>query len=166
MDIRNWPVDRIMQLPDCCFGQRTEHIFSYDSMGGLPRILFGRCALPDVCVIWELYCNNWHRIRADLYEGVDIDIRLGDFLPIGTAQFNTLEPVFKCRTVDPQSEDSFQGRVHLTRLRKVIFPQGRRFVTMFDDVTDCSQTQIVALVVSSIPTEVPDWLISGPGRSL
>ncbi|GAH72945.1 unnamed protein product, partial [marine sediment metagenome] len=54
MDVRNWPADRIMQLPDHCFGRRwlVSVIGARSEIG--PAFDISEAGLPEWTVIWNL----------------------------------------------------------------------------------------------------------------
>lgn len=164
MNIANWSLNRIMQLPDFCFGRRWP-ISIFGSERGI-NIAYdiAECALPEKTVIWELHVRGSGTEGIFYYAG----LRLGDKLPTTAAEFNALELLFPCL------DDYRIGRsgvklqkgleLHLTQLRYPVLSAGRRFVGSFETTFESYQEVHVAFIVSSVPTEVPDWLISGPGR--
>ena len=53
MDIRNWPMNRIMQLPDCCFSRRWPVGVSWLGEAVSVGYDISEAGLPERCVIWE-----------------------------------------------------------------------------------------------------------------
>ena len=93
MEIRNWPMDRIMQLPDHCFGRRFSVIFS-GSVGAFGTSYFiSELSLPDRCVLWEL--NMFSRTAtADIPFGqIRYSFKLGTKLPASDAEVALLDDI-------------------------------------------------------------------------
>lgn len=164
MNISQWPLSRIMQLPDCCFGRRWPVIFSGYETAGASSYLISRTGLPDMCVLWEVWTSAifvWSDNLGFPVGRTTYGLRLGDQLPVGLAQWREFEPLF------PESEEAdYILRPHfvLRNIRKPFHAQGRRVVLHLNR-NDIEQTSWnVGLIFSSIPTEVPDWLISGIAR--
>ncbi|MBA7479329.1 hypothetical protein ES707_14763 [subsurface metagenome] len=161
MDIRNWPLDRIMQLPDCCFGRR--YVISASALSSLGVLGYdiSELALPERCVIWEL--AGWAgKENLDL---AYFRIALGDQLPTTVAQMNALEPLipgFGPQGPEPRRIDIYVNIGKLfNNIRMPLAAAGRRLVLEVASLPTKNCRFSVAVVVSSIPTEVPDWLCSG-----
>lgn len=160
MDIRHWPLDRIMQLPDSCFGRRFIISCSLSYTG--PDNLFdiSELAFPEQCVIWQLVVITT--------AGYDPDnsyrMALGDMLPAGTTEFNALEPLIPglgLQGAEPRHIRLGAGSpLSFEQLRMPVHTMGRRLVVNFINVTSAQFGIIVGLVVSSIPMEISDCLLS------
>lgn len=166
MDIRNWPLARILQLPDWCFGRRWPIMLRLELGVAATGYLISDMALPDRCVLWEVIIKSIAVNAAQVSGRAEVQVALGDQLPAGAtaaAIFAAYENMFPgvegLRNAIPSI-----GR--LSKLRTVYHAQGRRVVVFFDNRSTQTRDFIVVMVFSSIPTEVPDWLISGAGRSL
>ncbi len=166
MNIADWGIGRIMQLPDFCFGRRW--LVSCSRKGADPGAGWdiSEIAFPERIVLWEV-C-----VYASGALGVTDTIRLalGDQLPTAAAMMDVLEPFLPgwgLQGAEPRVilVPNYEF-ISVTRLRQFIITAGRRLV--METSADIAVTEAVAVlaVVSSIPKEVPDWLISGPGRSL
>lgn len=150
-----------MQLPDCAFGERWPIILQGAGSTGIPVYRISMGALPEWTVIWEIWgstcatVGSWCRFR----------FRLGDQLPTTEAQFQGMDALFRgfedyvglgsaimFNPVNPPT---------LRRLRVPVHAAGRRLVMGFDVTSAIAQPICAGLVISSIPKEVPDWLISG-----
>lgn len=165
MDIRKWPLDRIMQLPDCCFGQRYAVSCYQVSLGPAPDWDISEVALPEKCVLWEL-------IFYSVYAGLPamwFRLALGDQLPTGTGQMDGLSPLIMGLGMQGPAPRrilfSLSGSAVRMKMRKLIETSGRRLVLEVACGGPGSTSIQVCIVVSSIPTEVPDWLCSGNLRS-
>ncbi len=166
MDIRNWPIDRIMQLPDWCFGRRWPIIFSHTTLTASSDIYLSEFALPDRCVLWEIDQDikpNVAFIGNPVYFS---GIALNDNVPANAAEFAACENMMPgCDNILNQIK-GWYGELSLRRLRYPYQAQGRRVTYYFYNWTSDDAVHALSLIFSSVPTEVPDWLISGPGRSL
>ncbi len=58
MDIRNWPLSQIMQLPDAAFGRRWPVGLAYAFAGAGAEFDISEAALPERFVIWEVLSTN------------------------------------------------------------------------------------------------------------
>ncbi|MBA7627280.1 hypothetical protein ES703_34742 [subsurface metagenome] len=160
MNIRDWPLGRIMQLPESCFGRRFPIWVELHNTPGQLTWDISELAFPEVAVIHEF------TIWASGVSGHSADIRLalGDQLPTTSAMMFALEPLFSgfgFAYIEPRaSRIAATTQLLLSQLRMPISTSGRRLV--FELSTGLGQTVAcgVCLVVSSIPTEVPDCLLS------
>lgn len=160
MDIRDWPLDRIMQLPDHCFGRRWPIGLQATLLNAEPVFDISEFALPERCVIWEVVLVG--RIAA--FASVELCLALGDQLPPDDAAFAVLELVFG----GVESAAGVRGAIEtptlsihqVTKLRVPLQTSGRRFVGRFIRREAMVAAADVIIVVSSIPREVPDCLLS------
>ena len=165
MDIRHWGLNRIMQLPDHCFGRRFLVSSNMNVLAAQRVWDISEVALPDVCVIWELVIMVAGTFGTFLW----VQIALGDQLPAAVATFDALDPLFmglgeqgaEPRTIRVEADNV----LHLDRLRMPVAAQGRRLVVEMTTDDGITASGMVAIVVSGVPKEVPDWLVSGNLRS-
>lgn len=165
MDISQWGIGRIMQLPDCVFGRRWPIIFTLHAAAEGSQYFISEIALPDVCVLWELYGFSSPLGSAVTPPLSVTSIMLGDQLPTTDAEMALMEPLLPGADELVANMRSTRGRLELTRLKVPISAQGRRVVVRFQVGSIVPVVLALGLVFSSVPKEVPDWLISGPGRS-
>lgn len=165
MDIRSWPLDRIMQLPDHCFGRRWPVGVGFYTGAGISFFDISEAALPERCVIWGL------AFAAELPSTGDhctFSFSLGDILPTTLAEFNAFDVLFRdfgyTVTLRRAFTISYGNGFVWVPLRYNLESGGKRLVTYIVRSTP-SVLPWAAIVVSSVPTEVPDWMISGPARS-
>lgn len=166
MHIEHWTLNRKMQLPDHCFGRRFVVGLSFIVL--TEDIYYDICEipLPDLAVIWELSIWVPNSISGDSI----LRLALGDKLPGTQAEFEALEPVFQSigsPTVGPRRiwmQDI--GDYALRTLRMPIEPQGRRLVGELEAGGAAEGQVLVNMVVSGIPREIPDWLVSGIPKNL
>ncbi|MBA7684077.1 hypothetical protein ES703_92467 [subsurface metagenome] len=165
MDIRNWSMNRIMQLPDCCFGRRWPVGLSFGIRNADPVFDICEAALPEVCILWEVSLF----VRGLLQTSAGFLLALGDQLPTTEAEFFACETVFS----GIEAPEAHRGEIefdshsgpHIFHIRQPVATAGRRFVGRAIRVLGETAGVQAFIVISSIPTEVPDWLISGQGRS-
>lgn len=160
MDVRNWSMDQIMQLPDSCFGTRFLVSANAISDAGEAAWDISELGFPETVVIWEFsifspaYAPGDHVCR----------IALGDQLPATTAAMGALEPLlpgFGAQGAGPRNVRILSNTpVRFNKLRVPIRAGGRRLIVEIDPAAEVALNVEVMLVVSSIPTEVPDCLLS------
>lgn len=160
MDIRDWPMDQVMQLPDCCFGRRFVVSVSVRVVHPFVGWDISELALPERCVIWELV-GVVGRVNFD----VDyIRLALGDQLPTGTVMVDALDPLIPglgLTGAEPRRIINwYLGYISLVNLRMPIATAGRRLVMEVVAVAEKKANIMVVIAVSSIPREVPDCLVS------
>lgn len=160
MDVSKWPIGRIMQLPDHCFGQRWLVGVASNRATTGPGFDISELGLPEECVIWNL--AMWYTQGAQAFLG--IYLALGDQLPATEAAFTALEPLFKDigpffiqrRRIEMIAE---AGLIHFP-MRKYVHAGGRRLVGEFYMGATSAQVATAVITVSSVPKEVPDCLLS------
>ncbi|MBA7592028.1 hypothetical protein ES708_34200 [subsurface metagenome] len=160
MDIRDWSLNKIMQLPDCAFGRRWPFSAVGEGTSLLPAFRISLCALPEWCVLWEVVV-----VSALVTEfRASIELRLGDQLPTTKPEFQTHElllPCLECLQLNPSRIMGEPGQpTALTRLKFPVRSAGRRLLTQHASNGLTEVESAVYTVWSSIPTEVPDWLCS------
>jgi len=161
MDIRNWPMNKIMQLPDCCFGRRWPIVFTGWNTVALYALYISEIGLPDKCILWELWLSALGTEPGWVLEDMSLTLSLGDKLPATLLEFRALENMFPEADEIEDTERLLRPNFHLTNLRKPYHSQGRRVVLKATSTRMIGTVWSVGLVFSSIPTEVPDWLCSG-----
>lgn len=165
MKIDNWPLDRIMRLPDWCFGRRW-WVGSY--MGSPTGVVEYRMCeenLPDKFVIWRFM--SCCRCAAPV-NPMRLTIRLGDHQPEDMADAMAMDRLFKGISTPGIAYEFYLSQWDLTWMdceRMLVESSGRKlcFVTNGDQVTEYEMT--VAVLISSMPKEVPDWIVSGLDKS-
>jgi hypothetical protein len=161
MRIDHWPFDRIMQLPDWCFGQRYVVSCSPRAYDGALAWDISEIALPEKFVLWELLWDSYNCSWPIDY----IRIALGDQLPTAHAQFMELTPLIMGLGAQGPEPREIAGCIyqplHLVNIRKPYQSCGRRLVCEAYATAGKTNYTHVIIVVSAMPKEVPDWLISG-----
>ncbi|MBA7532758.1 hypothetical protein ES705_24988 [subsurface metagenome] len=165
MNIRNWPMDQIMQLPDCCFGTRWPVSCGVTSSAVIDQFTIVKTGLPDRCVLWELLVL----VKSEMAQLFQVEFAWGDQLPPDLSAWNQLQKMFPCQGVQDASNYYWEGGGHgdlaLRRLRMPSPASGQRPCMRVDKTSTAEYMVTAIFVVSSFPTEVPDWLISEYRRS-
>ena len=160
MDIRDWPMDRIMALPDCCFGRRWP--IGLGAEGDAVETVYNiaESALPDIFVLWEIAMV----VTASFTAFVQFEIRLGDQLPVVAADFEAMELLLPGvqNSAGVRSAYTLIGTINraIRGLRVPVKAQGRRLVVAYSALVEGAWAAEIDFVVSSVPKEVPDWLCS------
>ena len=160
MNIRNWGLHKIMQLPDSCFGRRFAISCFVSSEQGAEAWDIAEVAFPERFVLWEL--SIWAPsgvVPADIF-----GLAMGDQLPTTAAMFDVLEPLIPGLGLTMAEPRDIvlpaYASVGIRQLRCPIEAKGRRMVLMLHASGETTKLLQVVAVVSSLPTEAPDWLIS------
>ena len=161
MDISKWPIDKIMQLPDWCFGRRWVVFASRIANGAVTNWDMSELTFPNKGVIWQV---NIHPVMCT-YFTLYYRLALGFQLPTTTAQMDLLSPLlngFGEQGAEPRKIRAYSncGAFDL-RMRNPMDFQGKRLILQVTGVAEKQALINVAVVVSSLPKEIPDWLSSG-----
>ena len=160
MNIRNWPLDRIMQLPDSCFGRRFSvcaHVSTDDSTVAWD---ISEIAFPETFVLWEVAISQHYFGFTEFFDS--LRLALGDQLPTAAAMMNALEPLipgFGAQGPEPRYFMALPDYFAF-HMRNPISAKGRRLVLEATPLPEVNIDVQVVCEVSSMPTEVPDWLCS------
>lgn len=163
MDIRHWGLDRIMQLPDWCFGRKFEVCVALLSAAGARTWDISEIALPEVCVLWEVSMTpSTAEFQIESYR-----LALGDILPTAAGEMDVMEPLIHGLGEQGPSPRDIYGLPRYAgwrfMTRKPIEAGGRRIVLEMKATDSQGGRLQVVCVFSSIPKEVPDWLVLGQG---
>lgn len=160
MDVSRWGLDQLMMLPDHCFGRRWPvGVYSENTAADVYYDI-SEAGLGDRCVIWQAIVYH----SGPDTTALNISLALGDQMPADDAEFDALEPLFSDlgrrfegrRVID---QGSFMSLLSIP-MRMPIQAQGRRLVGRFAIAWAPAIPPAVILVVSSVPREVPDCLLS------
>lgn len=158
MDVRGWPLDRLMMLPDYCFGRRWDVGLSFYAIAEQSYFDQSVFPLPDLCVLWELAIN----VVDSLGDVGYLRLGLSDYLPTTEGQFNDVEPILYSYGADAYGPRRIylNSYMHLSlrRLRLPVSANGRRVVGQLENTSGFTGVVQVVLIVSGVPTEIPEWL--------
>lgn len=166
MDIRDWPLDKIMQLPDWCFGRRWWVGENCWEPEGKNFYVIGSEELPDKFVVWGILISCECAIAA---LSIRLTIRLGDNVAALTADPKVYDRLLKGISSPRVVFEFFVDVNHTTWInceREIIESSGRRLAICVAGDQVNSYEMTVGVLISALPKEVPDWLISGQGRNL
>ena len=161
MDISRWPLDKRMELPDWCFGQKWWIGDTVMTQAAADKYFFMSDAPPDIFVVWDVL------IISDLIEQpkpMGITLCLCNEAPVAgnisvltrlLRQLGTsaeLHQIHTC-TANP---------MHLGPMKTIVEAnnQGIGGVITVSGVAG-AVFHTIGVLVSSIPKEVPDWVVSG-----
>jgi len=158
MRIDNWPMDRIMRLPDWCFGRRWWVGVYCGEVGGGVAYFMAEENLPDKFVVWSVLINSRQPLVS---EALRVTMRLGDHIPLSAAEAITMERVMKGVSTPTIVYELFCApncNTYIQDLRHLIESAGRKLcvVSNGDQVHPYQVT--VGMMITSVPREVPDWM--------
>ncbi len=161
MHINDWPVDRIMQLPDECFGRREILQLAVDLTDAGSVWAINPAGLPDRMVIWEVNVAA----RAVVVVTIHVGLALGDLLPDTDAKYDALELVFPNVISSDGDRGEFEvssdAAFDISNVRFPVVVSGRRLIAKFTRHQGNATEGVIVVTYSSIPNEVPAWLCSG-----
>lgn len=166
MNIQRWTVDQLMQLPACCFGRRWWVGCYCTEAGGDIAYFTAEEKMPEQFVIWGSMISVSSPAPVN---PVQLTFRLGDRVPVTAAEALAMDRLYKGISSPAQLYEFYHSQWDMTWMAcERIFVQSvaRRLivVTIGDGVNAYHLT--AAVLISSVPKEVPDWLISAQGKNL
>lgn len=166
MDISKWPINKIMQLPDCCFGKRWPIMISGSVGAAITEFNVSGQTLPDKWVLWELDVIIWP--SADVYTGrlFHTSIAMGEHKPANEAEFDKLDGILPGASYMSNGRKTLLGPFCARNIKQNFIGNGRKICTRVRNVAGITTTYSVNLIISTIPKEVPDWLSSGRAAML
>ena len=165
MRIDDWPMDRIMRLPDWCFGRRYWVGEYVGEVHGHAYNIIGTEELPDKFVLWGVYVTCMSPVCL---QALRVTIRLGDNVAALTADPRVYERLLKgisIPTIVFEIYANQNGVTWLDGLRQIVESGGRRLAISTNGDQTIPYEGTVAIQISAMPKEVPDWLLSGQGQS-
>lgn len=161
MDIRGWSLNKIMQLPDSCFGARWWVGDYLGSTTGSVDYRGGEEILPRPFVVWGVMVSA--RSPACL-EALRLTIRLGGSTVSTVAAAKSLDRLLKGISVADILYEFYvnsNGATWIGCERQLVDPNGRRLVMVANGDQVIQYEMTVGVLISAVPTEVPDWLVKG-----
>ncbi len=161
MDVSKWSIDRIMQLPDWCFGKRWWVGTYVGPAADEVNYFLIPESVPDVFVLWDVLIMATGQGEA---KACNLALVLCPQVPDAT----TLQT---CRQLIRGFSDPKQfyhmhlpplGTIHIGPMRNIIEARNDKIGGGFKIVGGPTPTENqVACLISGIPREVPDWVVSG-----
>lgn len=155
-----------MQLPDCCFGPRWPIGVDMRVSGTAIVLQMSDGVFPDKAVIWEVLIDSDSPSVGHFYflmgYAEDINYSLAEFYNVppilrGVSRQGHVNNLFECDTY---------FKIALRNLKIPVETQNKHLVVLLRNTDLIVVAFRVWITVSSIPTEVPDWMVSEKVRSL
>ena len=161
MDISNWPNHKVMMLPDWCFGRRW-WVGSY--AGDTNGQVYYFCTeenLPDKFVVWGILLSF---LEANALQAIRATVRLARNTAEITANPKDMERIcsgISTHNIQYEFYVPQNGLVWINDIRTIHESKDRRiaFATNGDQAIAYEGT--VGVLISGVPREVPDWVVSG-----
>jgi len=165
MDIRDWPIARIMQLPDWCFGRRWWVGEYMGATNGRAFYNMGDENLPDWFVVWGILISAR---SPNCLEALRLTMRLGTVLPAAPADVNGMDRILEGVSIPTVTYEFYpnQNGVDWINCDRIVHEsQGRRLVMIANGDQTIAYEMTAGMLISSVPKEVPDWLVSEKDRN-
>ena len=166
MNIGNWKKEDILALPDHAFGSIFVLSCTVYAVGTPPFFDISEMTFPERCIIHGLNILPWY---TTTYTGY-LRIGLGLTLPTSEADFMLLEPLIHGLGLNGQEPRKIPIIRDLNfwhiKCRIFLLGRNRHLCFMVNDAGSVFSAASIQVFVSSVPNEVPDWLISGQVKSL
>lgn len=162
MDISKWPIEKILQLPDSCFGRKW--LIGVAGTANSGGVSWDICdlAFPDRAVIWGVFIQS----HQDHFNVLDFRLALGDRKPTTTAQMDSLEALLPSVGLPGREPKDILYDHALAfmflDMKFPVLPQGRRLVFELSAQAIGIATVMCNVLISSIPTEIPDFYAGSP----
>lgn len=159
MDISNWNMNQIMQLPDHVFGAQ-QCVGEYIGSNADEFVYFKISdSLPDWFVVWSILVEAE---KAAATTWVNLTLRLGDSDTVPD-DIRALDRLFEYKS-SPEQLYEFHlpavGLKHITGLRHLVNGKGRHIVGGLKMRSETGPVEsMVSVFITPIPQEAPDWLI-------
>lgn len=159
MDISRWSLDRIMQMPDWCFGRRwwVGTNLGTSLAEAVPFLV--EESVPDVFVLWDVLVLS---AAAEGQTRTDMTLRLCRQAPT-TANVRTFRRLlrgFSEPTLYYEIQLPADIAIHLGPMRNLIEARNDKIGGIYKRLgaTTAQEAQI-AFLISGMPREVPDWVV-------
>lgn len=160
MDISKWSIDDVMKLPDYAFGERWPVSVNIRSGGAGSWFALSPAALPATMVVWELSI-----FFADGATDPDVvRIFLADVLPASTPAALACEALIPGLGIPEAGPGTiyyawYGDFVHWS-MKKIVRANGRKLGLSYVSAAPGNFRVMVVAVISSVPKELPEWLVS------
>lgn len=161
MNILNWPEYKIMMLPDWCFGRKWWIGEYMGSTTGRIYYRLGEEQLPDWFVLWGvLVCCR----SPNCLEALRLTIRLGDHTPASVTDAQKMERLLKKISIPSIVYELYvnqNGVIWINDQRQIMESKGRRLALVSNGNQAINYEMTVGVLISAVPREVPNWVVSG-----
>lgn len=159
MDISNWNVNQIMQLPDWCFGGRWWVGEYVGAVGGVVEYRGGEELLPQRFVLWGILVSAR---SPNCLEALRLTIRLGGSAVASVAAAKALDLVLSGISKADILYELYVNPNGVTWIgceRQLVQPNGRKLSLVANGDQAITYEMTVGILISGVPNEVPDWLV-------
>ena len=161
MRIDDWPINKIMQLPDWCFG--IKYAVSVEAFAANDSFAYdiSEIALPETMVIWQILIVP---ITFSAFTNY-VRIGLAQNLPATEAEFMELQPLINGMGAQGPGPRQIQLNIYSAgqsiMLRQPVHTASRKLALLTYAAVDENCWVRVVIIISSVPKEIPDWLNLG-----
>lgn len=161
MDISKWNTNQIMQLPDWCFGGRY---WVGEYMGGTLGVVeykSGQEVLPHRFVLWGIMLSAR---SPNCLEALRLTIRLAGSAPSSATNAETMALLLDGISTAGTVYEFYpvqNGVTWIGPIRQLVEPNGRKLSMVSNGDQAITYEMTVGLLISAVPTEIPDWLVKG-----
>jgi len=161
MDVSKWPLHKIMQLPDWCFGQRWWVGTYVGTAADAVSYFLIEESVPDKFVLWDvIVCTTGHTAAKQ----ANVTFRLCRQAPTA-GNIKTMRRLMTNLGNRTQTYDAYLPPVALTHMgpmRNIIEAQNDQIGGALKLPSETATVEnAVACLISGIPKEVPDWVVLG-----
>jgi len=159
MDISQWPLGQIMQLPDHLFGRRFLVSAAIEEVQEAHSVSMSLLAFPERMVIWGVnICVQV--VSVGLFR---VTLRLGDQIPDTIAAFDTLD-LLMAGFGGPEGGDfghefSNNQVLDITNIKHPVHTSGRRLIIEGSTNLQSPFRVYASVLISDIPRSIPDCLL-------
>jgi len=161
MDISRWPLDKIMELPDWCFGQQWWIGDSVGTSAATTTYFYFTDMPPDVFVVWDIIVSP-----GGIVAGTRLDVTLCLCAEAPKDQnIRTMTRLLRNFGTNGAFYDMHlppNVLTHVGPMKTVVEAQNNGIGGALKIPTETADLESsIAVLVSAIPKEVPDWVVSG-----
>jgi len=159
MNIKGWSANKVMQLPDWCFGSRW---WVGEYMGGTSGVIEYKCGqeiLPNKFVLWGILISAR---SPSCSEALRLSIRLAGSAAASVAAAKLLEPLLKGISTTGILYELYvkpNGVTWIGCERQLVEPNSKRLSLVSNGDQSNTYEMTVGILISAMPNEVPDWLV-------
>lgn len=158
MDISKWPLNKIMQLPDWCFGRRWWVGTYVGTQADTPNYFIIDESVPDIFVLWDVLISSAGHTAGT---HTNVTFRLCPQVPTA-GNIKDFRRLMRNMSTRIQMYDVHVPPVSLTHLgpmRNHIEAGNDKIGGAFKIVAETADCEnCVACLISGMPKEVPDFL--------
>jgi hypothetical protein len=159
MNIKDWPLDQVMQLPDHVFGRRFPLVFKGQVGSGAAEFAMSGLSLPDRAVLWEVDILGSTTSAQGARSVYGAGFAFATKLPTSTAEFAALPQFLPGSDILASGVPVFFLPTHMHNIRFPVAAMGQNVAVMAQNIGTLTINWIVTTIWSGIPNEVPDCVL-------